>query len=323
MEVPSREIRDSGPILIQGVNDDPEKAPIMDIQIIDHDYIDLMEINLLAGENIPQSLGFAPIPEFTETYTYQDYIFEKRRAYIINETAMKQLGWQTPEEAIGQQISWSIASLKMEYGPITGVIEDYHQESLKNSIDPTVLVFEPIWLRTFLIKTETDHLQETIAQIKTTWDNLFPMYPIEYHFLDDMYDALYKNDQVKLKLLYGLSVLATIIAFIGLFGLIAYSLQTRIKEIAVRKILGADTFGLIRMISKEYLVILILASIISIPISYYFVHNWLQNFAYKIEISLLLYGLTFLLIGILILATTSIQTLKTSFINPADTLREE
>lgn len=323
MEVPSREIRDAGPVLVQGVNDDPEKAPIMDIQIIDHDYIELMGAKLIAGNNIPQSLAFEPIPEFTENYTLQDYLLNKRRAYLINETAMKQLGWQHPEEAIGQQISWSIGSFKLAYGPIIGVVKDYHQESFKNKIDPTILVFEPIWLSTFLIKIDTDHVQETIAGISSTWDELFPLFPIEYHFLDDMYDTLYKNDRVKLQLLYLLSGLAIIIACIGLFGLIAFSLKIRMREIAIRQVLGADLRALIRMISKEYLLLSIIAALFSIPASYYFVGKWLQTFAYKVEISSLWYITTFVIIGFFILSIISLQTLKASMTNPINTIREE
>lgn len=323
MEVPSREIRDAGPVLVKGVNDDPEKAPIMDIQIIDHNYIDLLGAKLIAGNNIPQSRTYEAIPEFTETYTFQEYLLSTRRAYLINETAMKQLGWQDPEEAIGQQISWSIGSFKLAYGPISGIVKDYHQESLKNTIDPTIFVFEPIWLRTFLIKIDTDHVQETIVGISSTWDELFPLFPIEYHFLDDMYDTLYKNDRVKLQLLYLLSGLAIIIACIGLFGLIAFSLKIRMREIAIRQVLGADLRALIRMISIEYLLLLVISALFAIPISYYFVEEWLQTFAYKVDISSLWYVTTFLIIGFLILSLISLQTLKASMTNPVNTIREQ
>ena len=323
LEVPSREIRDVGPVLVQGVNNDPDKAPVMDIQTIDHDYLDVLGIQLLAGKNIPASLTFESSPEFTENFTIMDYFMGRRRAYLINETAMKQLGWQSPNEAIGREISWSIGSFKLGPGPVTGVVKDYHQETLKNSIDPTIMVFEPIWLRTFLIKIKKEHIRETFANIKATWDQLFPLYPMEYHFLDDLYEELYKNEQVKLKLLYMLSGLAIIISFGGLFGLVTYTLKTRIKEIAIRQILGADIPTLIKMISREYLWIMVIATLIAIPVSYYFVDKWLQQFAYKTDISAFRYVMTILLIGFLILLTTSLQTIKTSLISPAKTLREE
>lgn len=236
---------------------------------------------------------------------------------------MKQLGWQNTEEALGQEVNWSNGEIELGFGPIVGIVKDYHQETLKNEIDPTIMVFEPIWLRTFLIKIETENVQETIANIKATWDKLYPKYPIIYHFLDDMYEELYKNDRVKLQLLYLLSGLAMLISFIGLFGLIAFSLKTRIKEIAIRKVLGADVISLIYMVSKEYLIILIVGAFVAIPISYYFIDQWLQQFAYKVKISNINYLWTVLIIGFLIILTTGFQTIKTSLINPADTLRDE
>ena len=322
MEVPSREIRDAGPVLIKGVNTDPEIAPVMDIQVIDQDYLETLNIKLAAGNNIPAMVQETS-PDFNEDYTFFDHLKEKSRTYLINETAMKQLGWQDPENAIGNEISWSISNIELGYGPIAGVVKDYHQETLKNTIDPTIMVYEPVWLRTFLIKISTDQIQETVAAIDKTWNELFPQYPMEYHFLDDMYEALYKNERVRLQLLFMLCGLAIFISFIGLFGLVAYTLKTRVKEIALRQVLGANVSNLIRLIGKEYLLLLAIASVMGIPTSYFFVEDWLQEFAYKTQISLLNYGITVLLVGSIILFTVSFQTIKTSLINPADTLREE
>jgi len=323
MEVPSREIRDAGPVLVKGINDDPESAPVMDIQVIDHDFLNTLGIELVAGKNIPESLDSEPLPEFNENYSYIDFLRDKRRVYLINETAMKQLGWQSPDDALGQEISWSISDIELGFGPISGIVKDYHQETFKNKIDPTILVYEPIWLRTFLIKLNTDGIQETISYIQSTWNELFPLYPIEYHFLDDMYEELYKTERVNLKLLYMLCGLAVFISFIGLFGLIAYSLRTRLKEMAMRKVLGATIPALVRMMSKEYIMLLVIASFIAIPISYHLVHEWLQEYAYKTTISFYNYGITIIFLSIVIFLTISLQTIRTYMINPADTLREE
>jgi len=246
-----------------------------------------------------------------------------RRAYLINETAMKKLGWQNPEVALGQQVNWSNGDIELGFGPIVGVVNDYHQETMKNKIDPTIMVFEPIWLRTFLVKINTENVQETINNIKNTWDDLFPQYPIEYHFLDDMYEELYKNDRVKLHLLYLLSGWTILISIIGLFGLIAFSMKSRIKEIAIRKVLGANTFTLINMITREYLILLILASILAVPVSYHFIDKWLQQFAYKVSISHINYFWTILMIALLTVVVSSVQTIRTSLINPVNTLRDE
>jgi len=323
MEVPSREIRDAGPLLVQGVNNDPARAPMVDVQIIDHDFVDLLSIKFLAGGNIPQSLGAGSVPEFTEDYTIQNYLINQRRAYLINETAMRQLGWLNPQEAIGQMINWSIGDMVLAYGPIAGVVRDFHQETLKNKVDPIVMVYEPVWLRTFLIKVETQNIQESVGKIKATWNKMFPLYSMEYYFLDDLYENLYKGERVQVQLLYIFSGLAIFIAFIGLVGLIAYALKTRVKEIAIRKVMGASMADLIQLISREYLMVLLIGGSLAVPISIYGLTQWLSTFAYRVNISPASYVLTLSVIGVLLIVTISLQTFRSALINPAETLRDE
>ena len=185
MQVPSEEIRDSGPVLVKGINDDPRNAPVMDMQIIDSDFIEIMDVQLLAGHVPTHEFILKPIPEFTPEYNLTQYINPQPRTYLINETAMKQLGWTSPEEAIGHEINWSIGNLRLETGPITGVVKDFHQESLKNKIDPLLLTFEPIWLQSFMVEVETDQVHESVQKIGAVWKEAFPKYPFEYHFLDE------------------------------------------------------------------------------------------------------------------------------------------
>ena len=323
MEVPSREIRDSGPVLVQGKNADPAAAPTLDIQIVDPGFAKLMDLQVLAGNDGPDYAPDYSVPELNDPESIENYLSGRKRTYLINETAMKQLGWDTPEEAVGQEINFSIGSYQLAYGPVTGVVKDYNQETLKNKVDPLIMTFEPIWIRTFLVKAATDNIQQTIEKVQATWDELFPAYPLEYHFLDELYENLYKNERVQLQLLYIFSGLAIFIAFMGLFSLIAYSLKTRVKEIAIRRVLGADLVALIQLIGKEYLLVLIIGSIMAVPISYFMVNRWLQNFAYRIDISLLSYAIALILIGLLLLVTVSFQTLRSTSTNPADTLRDE
>jgi putative ABC transport system permease protein len=322
MEVPSREIRDAGPVLVEGVNSDPAKAPVMDIQLIDHDFASLMGLEFVAGTNI---VAAAPqtVPEFTDTYSIGRYLLEQPREYIINETAMRQLGWKSAEEAIGQRISWSIGDLALAYGPIRGVVRDFHQETLKNKVDPVIMLHEPVWLRTFLVKIGNQQVPQTLGSISTTWEKLFPLYPLEYHFLDELYENLYKSERVQLQLLFAFSVMAILIAFVGLVGLVAYSLKTRMKELAVRKVLGATLRDLTRLISREYLAVLLIGSAIAVPLSIYGVKKWLSGFAYHVDVSPWAYVAAVVAVMVLLLVTVGVQTLKTSRLNPAQTLREE
>jgi len=322
MQMPSSEIRDVGPVQIQGHNSDTDQAPMMDMQIIDPDFIEMMAIELLAGENFTAHEILGKPPVYTDELTPQSYLNEKPRKYLINETAMKQLGWHTPAEAIGQQINWSIGNFQLAYGPITGIIKDYHQESLRNKVDPLVLTVEPIWMSNILIKVETADLEKTIAGIEQVWSDLFP-YAFEYSFLDELFNKLYQQDRVQLKLLSILSFLAILISFMGLVSLVAYALKTRAKELAIRRVIGADLTNLMMLIGKEYLWILLLAAFIGVPVSYQWISGWLQNFAYHIEISPMVYFIAIISLFMLLIGTIYLQTFKATIENPIQALREE
>lgn len=323
MEVPSREIRDMGPLMVTGVHSDPERAPMVDVQVISPGFVETMGVELIAGEDRSGAVPYGEPPQFSETYSPQEYFASRPRSYLINETAMKLLGWQSPEEAIGREVSWSIASFELAAGPITGVVRDFHQESLKNRIDPMVLLFEPVWLRTFLVKVETENIAQTIAQIEAAWDEVYPSFPMEYHFLDELYEALYQSERTQLQLLAVFSGLAIFIAFMGLLSLVAWSLHTRSRELAVRRVLGAGRGDLIRLMGKEYLLVLLLSTLLAVPLSYVWVSEWLQQFAYRIAVSPMSYVWTLSLMGLLLVATVSLQTLRATTTNPVDTLREE
>ena len=223
----------------------------------------------------------------------------------------------------GQRINWSIGGFELDYGPITGVIKDYHQETLKNSIDPIVMFVEPIWMSTFLIKVHAQDIPQTLEQIQGVWDGLFPTYPLTYHFLDDLYDKLYVQERVQFAFLKYLSILAIFLAFMGLFALIAYSLKSRRKELAIRKILGASARDILQQISKEYVLVLLLGSLLAIPLSYYALQNWLETFAYQIDVTGFPYLWSMGLIFLILFSTLALQTFKSMRSNPAEVLKEE
>lgn len=323
MQAPSQEIRDSGPVLIEGENSDPTQAPFMDAQIVSPEFVEMMEISLIAGEN--PFHNFTPIPEptFTDTFTLQDYFQSRKLSYLINETAMKKLGWNDPQQALGKRINWSIGGFEMAYGPVAGIVKDFHQESLKHTIDPIIMFYEPIWLNTFLVKIHTTNVPQSIESMQTIWDELFPAYPFEFYFLDDLYNDLYKQERIQIQLLTYFSGLAVFLAFMGLFALVAYSLRTRLKEIALRKVLGANETELVSLFSKEYLIILGISALIAIPVSYIYTKKWLQIFAYQTQISASTFILALLFIGTILLSTIAFQTLKHINMNPAEVLKEE
>ena len=322
MEVPSREIRDQGPLLVQGLHADPAQAPLVDIQVISPGFFETMGIGLVAGEDRSDRIPYDAPPPFSEAFTPAEYLGGRARSYLLNETAMRQLGWQRPEEAIGQVVSWSNSAFQLAPGPITGVVQDHHQESLRNRIDPTVYVFEPIWLRTFLIRLRPGSVEATMAAIEAAWDGLFPAYPFAYHFLDDLYDRLYRGERVQLYLLLIFSGLAMLIAFIGLVSLVAWSLQRRARELALRRVLGAGGADLVRLIGREYLVMLLVGAVLAFPLSYAWARDWLSGFAYHIALGIWPYLGTLLLTLGLLGGTIGWQTLRAARTHPAARLRE-
>jgi len=287
MQIPSSEIRDVGPVRIQGKNGEEDQAPMMDMQIVDPDFIDMMNIEMLAGENFTKNEILGKPPVYSEEFTPQRYL-----------------------------------NFELAYGPVTGIIKDYHQESLRNKVDPLVLTIEPIWLSNILIKVATKDLEKTVGYIEDTWNDLSP-YAFEYSFLDELFNKLYQQDSVQLKLLSTLALIAILISFLGLISLVAYALQTRSKELAIRRVIGANLTNLSILIGKEYLWILLIATLIGIPISYYFVSEWLQNFAYRIDISMLVFLVAIVLIFSLLIGTIYLQTFKATMENPVKALREE
>jgi putative ABC transport system permease protein len=321
MEVPSREIRDAGPVLVQGTNSDASSAPIIDVQVVDHDFADVLDLKFVAGSNYTKPLN--PHPEMTKNFDLPKYLLSHEREYIINETAMRQLGWTSSQDAIGQKISWSIGDMALAPGPIVGVIQDFHQESLKNKVDPLVMVQEPVWIRTFLIRINGRDTEASVKKISKAWNELFPFYPMEYYFLDDLYNNLYHGERVQVQLLFLFSGLAILIAFVGLVGLVTYELKTRTKEIAVRRVLGATVTDLVRLMGREYLIVLLIGGAISIPLSIYGINQWLSGFAYRVTISPVSYAIAILLIVVLLVVTVSLQTARAAGLNPANTLRDE
>ncbi|MEZ4776421.1 MAG: FtsX-like permease family protein [Bacteroidia bacterium] len=321
MEVPSREIRDTGPLVVLGRN--PQEAPVSDVQVISPGFIETMGLEIIAGEDQTGSIPYGEPPQFSAEYLPEQYLGERPRNYMLNETAMRMLGWQDPDSALGQQVSWSIGNFQLATGPVTAIVKDYHQETLKNKIDPLVFLFEPIWLRTFLIKVETANVQQTVGRIQNAWDEIYPSYPMEYHFLDELYEDLYKTERVQLRLLAAVSAMAIFIAFMGLFSLLAWSLRTRMREIAIRRVMGAGLKDIILLLGREYLFMLAAGAAIAIPLSYHSVSDWLTTFAYHTDISPGHYIWPLFATTALLGITIYLQTRRATRANPADTLRDE
>ncbi len=268
---------------------------------VDHDFIDIFGIKILQGRN------------FSE-----DVDSDQEKAFIINEAAAKAFGWESP---LGRKLAW--AQKREEKGIVIGVIENFHFRSLHQKIQPLILVPGGDFFNNMYIKVHNKRVPSALSLIQKTCRQFFPERPVEYFFLDDDIDKMYKSETVMGQLFWYVSGLAIFIACLGLFGLISFSTEQRTKEIGIRKVLGSSVFGIVNLLSKEFFRLLVLANLITWPLAYYLMHNWLQNFAYRVDISILSFVLSALATLIVALFTLSFRTVRSARASPADALRYE
>jgi putative ABC transport system permease protein len=267
---------------------------------VDYDFIPLYNIKMIAGRAFSKDFG------------------ADRQAVIFNRTGITQLGFDKPEEAIGKQIEfWG------DQCTIVGVAENFHQESLREAYDPLILRLDPNLNGYFSLKSGTDQLGRTMHQVRTEWDKFFPGNTYEYFFLDDNFDEQYRADR-QFGTVFGIfTLLAILIACLGMFGLASYMTLQRTKEIGVRKVLGASVTEILKLLYEEFVVLLSLAFVLAIPFSWFIANNWLQGYAFRIGMHWTYFVLPFLLIVIIALITVSFQTIKAALVNPVKSLRTE
>ncbi|MGD1890603.1 MAG: ABC transporter permease [Cyclobacteriaceae bacterium] len=268
---------------------------------VDYSYLDVFEIDLLAGRN------FSP-----------DYVTDSTESYILNESAVKALGW-TPESAIGKGF---------REGQVIGVTRDFHFQPMDLAIDPLFMM-----LRTehnnygnrgnISMKVSMDDWENTLAYVRQTFKSNAPSNPIEYRFLDESYTQLCHSEQRLGQAFTIFTMLALLIACIGLFGLVSYNVVQRTKEIGIRKVLGASVLAIVELLSKDFLKLVVIALVLATPIAWYAMQQWLNDFAYRIDIQWWVFILVAILaIGISVL-TVSFQSIRAALANPVDSLRNE
>ncbi len=270
----------------------------------DFDFLDLYDIKLLAGRNLSK-----------EDYN-SDY--NKLHNILINASAVKLLGFSSNEDAIGKSIS-----LYNKDWVVIGIMNDFHQKSLRYPLEPIVL--QPFYgtRNPISIKVNTGDLTATIADIKAKYTAFFPGNLFDYSFLDTRFNAQYENDQLFGKAFSLFAGFAVLIASMGLLGLSLFATTQRIKEIGIRKILGASIPNIVLLLSKDFIWLVLIAFLLASPVAYYVMHSWLQDFAYRINIEWWVFAIAGLLSVTIALATISFQAVKAAMANPVKSLRTE
>ncbi|MFK7908395.1 MAG: ABC transporter permease, partial [Chitinophagales bacterium] len=252
-------------------------------------------------------------------FDLKEYQSDLTDAIMINEATLKRLGW-TVDEALGKSIEVSVRDTTPR--KVVGIVKDYNFLSLKEKIEPLIISTNKDY-RLIAIKMNTNDIQATIGDIEDVWGELVTNYPFDYQFVDEVYQQLYETEQQQQTMMQFFAFLAILIACLGLFALATFTTERRTKEIGIRKVLGASITDVIVLLSKEFGALILVAFLIAIPVSYYVMHEWLNDFEYHVNIGL---G-TFVLAGILMMVfawlTVGYQSMKAAIGNPVNALRYE
>jgi putative ABC transport system permease protein len=278
--------------------------------MVDYDYIKTLGLQLVAGRDFSKSMST-----------------DKDHAWIINETAVKQLGFGTPQEALGQNLSWHVWNDKnpdsLKTGQVIGVVKDFNYKSLYDKVETTVLQIFPDAAWKVAVKMKAANMGSTINGVKETWNKFTPEYPIEYKFLDENFEQMYQSEDKLKSLLWIFTAIAIFVGCLGLFGLAAYTAERRRKEVGIRKVLGASTKGVVMLLSKDFIKLVLISLLIASPVAWYFMNKWLQDFAYRINISWGVFILAGVMTIVIALITVSLQAIKAAVANPVESLRSE
>jgi len=266
---------------------------------VDYDFIPQFGMKLLAGRNFSK-----------------DFPTDKKGA-ILNDRALAQMGFKDPQDAIGKKIS------NGDTLTVIGVIQSFHHMGLQKPIDPQLISLRPNARNAYSIKLQTNELQGTVAAVKVLWSRYFPNDPFSYFFLDDEFNAQYQSDQRFGEMFTLFASLAILIACFGLIGLSAYNILQRTKEVGIRKVLGASVQNVVFILSKDFLLLVILSFVVAAPVSWFIMHQWLQDFTYRITISWWVFGVAGALALLIALSTISYQAIKAAIANPVRSLRSE
>jgi putative ABC transport system permease protein len=268
---------------------------------VDSNFINVFNLKLLAGHN----------------FIYKS---ENRNAVIINKEAMKVLKFRNAADAAGKLIRWNGRLIK-----VIGVVDNFHQESFHKAIEPIVLYEQGFdqYIDYISIKFEPYEPDQQLPIIKKTFKAVFPGQPLDYFFLDNFFNKQYKADINTDKLISGFAFLAILIAVLGLFNLISFSVERRTKEIGVRKVIGATTFNIVALLTKDFIKWVLIANIFAFPVAYYFMNKWLNNFAYRIEINWWVFVLSGGVALMIAITTAALQAIKAAAANPVESLRYE
>ncbi|MHA7102007.1 ABC transporter permease [Roseivirga pacifica] len=279
-----------------GMPEDGERVRIY-VNTADYNYVDLYGLELVAGRNFDPNIA------------------ADKKGILINEAAAKAIGWDDP---IGKEM---VRTWYGDTGRVVGVLKDFHQHSVHLSIEPSQIFFNDEQSR-ISVKIEGD-VDRTLKAIEAKYLSFNPKYPFDYNYFDDVFDRAYQTETRTAELANWFTALAIVIACLGLYGLAAHKVQHRIKEVGVRKVLGASVGRILALLSKDFALLLLVAFLIASPIAYYVMNGWLNDFAYHISINIFTFVIALVLMLLVAGLTVGYRTYRAAVRNPVEALREE
>jgi len=281
-------------------NEDVEH-PIFATVSIDENYITTIGLQILQGRNFSKDFS-------TDT-----------ASMLINESMADYLNW---EEPIGKSIFEMTDDFGRKKYTVVGVVKDFHMESLHKNINPLHFT-KSTRSRYCIVRVHPENTEQTIAAIESSWNIVSPSRPFNYSFLNDSYDIEYQSEKKLGWIFIYFTVFAIFIACLGIIGLVSFITVGRTKEIGIRKVLGSNVQEIVKLISFDFLKMVLLSIVIATPISWYIMDLWLERFAYKIDLSIWIFLLAGIIAILLVLLSTSYQALKAAYKNPVDAIRYE
>ncbi|MCP4727742.1 MAG: FtsX-like permease family protein, partial [bacterium] len=279
----------------------PNEPVMLSWFVTDFDFVNTYGMNITAGRT------------FSE-----DYGTDTTATLILNETAAKRFGW-TAEEAVGKELLFS----REQAGTIVGVVKDFNYRSVHLEIEPLAIALNPNVITYVSIKILPGEIGRTLENIRQKWENTFPGEQFEYNFLDSRINQLYDNE-IKMKNIFIVfSCFSILVACLGLFGLATFIAEERTKEIGIRKVLGAEFSNLYLMLSRDFIIWILIANIIAWPAAWYYMNKWLQNFVYRADIGIAIFLVSAFITVIIAFITISTQIIRSALKNPVDSLRYE
>ena len=276
----------------------PDEEILMRASFVDEDFFKTMGIELIAGRGLSR--------EFS---TDQD------TAVAVNEAAARAMGMEDP---VGQRLTLGENNLTIQ-----GMVKDYHFRSLRQEIDPLILIFSPASSRVLFMRLRGEDMPQSLAHVEEVWNTFAPGFDFRYRFMDEALDLLYRAEQRTGILFRIFTLLAVSISCLGLFGLASYMAEQRTKEIGIRKVLGATTSQIVFLLSKDFTKWVIVANLVAWPVAYFAIHQWLLGFAYRIPLPWWVFGTSAFLALAIALLTVSYQSIRAAVSNPVDALKYE